>query len=49
MFSAIIGKDLMTPLVLSILSIVALCLFACYWPLRRYIRQPVVYSLRGSD
>lgn len=30
MFSAIIGQDLMTPLVLSILSIVALCLFTCY-------------------
>jgi predicted permease len=34
---------------LTAVSIVALSLFACYWPLRKYINQPVVYSLRGSD
>jgi ABC-type antimicrobial peptide transport system permease subunit len=35
--------------VLTVASIALLSLFACYWPLRKYINQPVVHSLRGSD
>jgi predicted permease len=35
--------------VLTVSSISLLSLFACYWPLRKYINQPVIYSLRGSD
>ena len=35
--------------VLTVTSITFLSLFACYWPLRRYINQPVVHVLRGSD
>ena len=34
---------------ITVLSISLLSLFACYWPLRQYIHQPVVYSLRSSD
>jgi ABC-type antimicrobial peptide transport system permease subunit len=35
--------------VLTVTSITLLSLFACYWPLRRYINLPVVHVLRGSD
>ena len=35
--------------VLTFSSISLLSLFACYWPLRKYINQPVIHSLRGSD
>ncbi|GAC21260.1 ABC transporter permease [Paraglaciecola arctica] len=35
--------------VLTVASIALLSLFACYWPLRKYINQPVVHSLRGSE
>jgi len=31
----------------TIIAIFLLSLFACYWPLRKYINQPVVNSLRG--
>ena len=33
----------------TLLSIALLSLFACYWPLRQYINQPAIHSLRGSD
>ena len=48
MFNTIVGADLLTPLVLTILSVVTLCLFACYWPLRQYIKQPVINTLKGN-
>jgi hypothetical protein len=48
MFSTIVGADLYTPLVLTILAIVSVCLFACYWPLRQYIKQPVINTLKGN-
>lgn len=38
------------PLVLATLVLIILVtLFACYWPLRQYINQPAIFSLRGSD
>jgi ABC-type antimicrobial peptide transport system permease subunit len=49
MFSAIVGVNLYTPFFITIISIFSVCLFACYWPLRKFINQPVVHSLRGSD
>lgn len=33
----------------TLITITLICLFACYWPLRQYIKQPAIYSLRGSD
>ena len=33
----------------TLVAIGGLSLFACYWPLRTYINQPAVHSLRGSD
>jgi predicted permease len=41
--------NLATAFVLTVAPITLLSLFACYWPLRKYINQPVVHSLRGSD
>ena len=35
--------------VMTVGSISLLSLFACYWPLRKYINQPAIHSLRGSD
>jgi ABC-type antimicrobial peptide transport system permease subunit len=49
MFSTIVGTDLYTPLMITILAVVSVSLLACYWPLRKFINQPVVHSLRGSD
>jgi predicted permease len=38
------------PMVLATLVLIVLVtLFACYWPLRQYINQPAIFSLRGSD
>jgi len=34
---------------LTVAAIGGLSLFACYWPLRQFINQPAVHSLRGSD
>ena len=48
MFNTIVGADLLTPLVLTIFSVVTLCLFACYWPLRQYIKQPIINTLKGD-
>ncbi len=38
------------PMVLATLVLITLVtLFACYWPLRQYINQPAIFTLRGSD
>jgi len=40
----------MLPLfVITNVFIIALSLFACYWPLRQFINRPAIHSLRGSD
>jgi predicted permease len=36
-------------LVATLVLIILVTLFACYWPLRRFINKPAIYSLRGSD
>jgi ABC-type antimicrobial peptide transport system permease subunit len=36
-------------IIASLVLIILVTLFACYWPLRQYINQPAIYSLRGSD
>jgi predicted permease len=33
----------------SVIMIVLVTLFACYWPLRQYINQPAIFTLRGSE
>jgi predicted permease len=33
----------------SLAMIIMVTLFACYWPLRQYINQPAIFTLRGSD
>jgi len=36
-------------LVATLVLIILVTLFACYWPLRQYINKPAIFSLRGSD
>jgi len=36
-------------IVATLVLIILVTLFACYWPLRAYINKPAIYSLRGSD
>ena len=36
-------------IVATIVLIIMVTLFACYWPLREYINKPAIFSLRGSD
>lgn len=33
----------------SLVLIIMVTLFACYWPLRQYINKQAIFSLRGSD
>jgi predicted permease len=47
--SAYMSIDLLPIFISTVLSIALSSLFACYWPLRKYINQPAVHSLRGSD
>lgn len=35
--------------VTTLILIVLVTLFACYWPLRQFINKPAIFSLRGSD
>ncbi len=35
--------------VATLLLIILVTLFACYWPLRQYINKAAIFSLRGSD
>lgn len=44
-----LSENLVLALVLTVTPILLLSLFACYWPLRKYINQPAIRSLRGSD
>ena len=38
------------PMILATLVLIILVtLFACYWPLREYINKPAIFSLRGND
>jgi ABC-type antimicrobial peptide transport system permease subunit len=46
---AYMSIDLLSIFLTTLLSIALLSLFACYWPLRQYINQPAIHSLRGSD
>jgi len=36
-------------IIATLVLIILVTLFACYWPLRAYINQPAIFSLRGSD
>jgi len=36
-------------IIASLVLIILVTLFACYWPLRKYINKPAIFSLRGSD
>jgi len=36
-------------IVATMVLIIMLTLFACYWPLRQYINQPAIFSLHGSE
>ena len=47
--NAYLNGNMALAFVLTVLSVGLLSLFACYWPLRKYINQPVIHSLRGSD
>jgi predicted permease len=47
--SVYMSVDLLPIFMSTILSIALLSLFACYWPLRRYINHPAIHSLRGSE
>jgi predicted permease len=44
-----LSGNVVVSLLLTVAPITMLSLFACYWPLRKYINQPAIYSLRGSD
>jgi predicted permease len=46
---AYIGVELFGMFTLTICAIGSLSMFACYWPLRKYINRPAIHSLRGSD
>ena len=35
--------------VASLVLIIMVTLFACYWPLRQYINKPAIFTLRGSE
>lgn len=49
MIAAYLGFELLVVFALTIVVISLLSLFACYWPLRQFINQPAIHSLRGSD
>lgn len=44
-----LGLDLLAVFIFTVAIISLLSLFACYWPLRQFINQPAIHSLRGSD
>lgn len=43
------SANLIAMFVITVTAILALSLFACYWPLRQFINRPAIQSLRGSD
>lgn len=47
--NAYLGFYLLGMFALTVFAIGLLSLFACYWPLRQYINQTAIHSLRGSD
>jgi ABC-type antimicrobial peptide transport system permease subunit len=47
--AAYLGLDLLAVFIFTVAIISLLSLFACYWPLRQFINQPAIHSLRGSD
>ena len=44
-----LSVQLLGMFILTVVLISAIALFACYWPLRRFILRPAIHSLRGSD
>ena len=47
--NAYLSNNLVFVFFLTLVPVALLSLFACYWPLRKYINQPAIHSLRGSD
>lgn len=45
----LVGNTIFPVIGVTLVSISTLAVLACYWPLRKYINQPVIYSLRSSD
>ena len=41
--------QLLPMVIATLVLIIMVTLFACYWPLRQYINKPAIFSLRGSD
>jgi predicted permease len=46
---AYLSLDLLAVFAFTLVIISLLSLFACYWPLRQFINQPAIHSLRGND
>ena len=44
-----IDWNLIPAFVVTLIAISSLALFACYWPLRKYINNPAIQLLRGND
>jgi ABC-type antimicrobial peptide transport system permease subunit len=44
-----VDVNLVPAFVATLLAITSLALFACYWPLRKYINNPAIHLLRGND
>jgi predicted permease len=47
--TAYINSSLIPVFAITLISICVLALFACYWPLRKYINNPAIHLLRGSE
>ncbi len=49
LFMTYLASNIVTMFIATVAAITGLSLFACYWPLRQFINQPAIYSLRNSD
>jgi ABC-type antimicrobial peptide transport system permease subunit len=44
-----VDMSLISAFAATLIAISSLALFACYWPLRKYINNPAIHLLRGNE
>jgi len=48
-FNQYVNLQMLPIFILTLAFILLISLFACYFPLRQYIKKPVIHSLKGSE
>ncbi|MGA4607277.1 ABC transporter permease [Pseudoalteromonas maricaloris] len=49
LFGGVLISLIVIATAITLVSILAIAIFTCYWPTRKYINRPVIYCIRGGE